>query len=146
MTRLVLFISVDDAGAGPLAAALFNMRAPDRVRAQSAGTAPAETTWPTVEDHLASLGLPAHVPALVTPADVTAADVVVTLANPETCPVVSRTLYIDWSFPGLDGVVYPPVLEQVLPRLERSVAGLIEVVAKSSGDLAGTDVEVDLRS
>ncbi|MCE7883493.1 MAG: hypothetical protein DYH08_06480, partial [Actinobacteria bacterium ATB1] len=116
------------------------------LRAESAGTAPAEATWPTVEDHLASLGLPAHVPALVTSADVTAADVVVTLANPETCPVVPRTLYIDWSFPGLDGVVYPPVLEQVLPRLERSVAGLIEAVAKSSGDLAGEDVEVDIRS
>lgn len=146
MNRLVLFVSVDDAGAGPLAAALFNTHAPSGARAESAGTAPAEATWPTVEDHLARLGVPAHVPALVTPADVTAADVVVTLANPETCPVAPRTLYIDWSFPGLDGVVYPPVLEQVLPRLERSVAGLIEMVAKSTGGIAGDDVEVDIRS
>jgi protein-tyrosine-phosphatase len=143
MTRLVLFVSVDDAGAGPLAAALFNVRAPLGVRAVSAGTAPADATWPAVEDHLAVLGAPVHIPTRVTSGDVSAADVVVTLANPETCPVEPRTLYVDWSFPGLDNLAYPAVLERVLPRLERSVAALVDLVVR---DASGDEAEIDLRS
>lgn len=123
---VVLFVSVDDAGAGPLAAAILNTRVPPGIVGRSAGTAPADAVWPAVEQELVRRGAGIHVPVEVTEHDIASARVVVTLGHPETCPVQSRTLYVDWSFPGVDSTMYASVLERILPRLERNVTTLIE--------------------
>ncbi|MCC7076505.1 MAG: hypothetical protein IT198_05215 [Acidimicrobiia bacterium] len=130
---VVLFVSVDDAGAGPLAAAILNARTPVGLVGRSGGTAPADAVWPAVAQELIRLGAGTHVPAEVTDQDVARAYVVVTLGNPETCPVLPRTLYLDWSFPGVESAMYAPMVERILPLLERHVTTLIGTVLQRTG-------------
>jgi protein-tyrosine-phosphatase len=56
--RRVLFVCTHNAGRSIVAAALLNARQPPGVRADSAGTDPADTLNPTVVAALAERGIP----------------------------------------------------------------------------------------
>jgi protein-tyrosine-phosphatase len=82
--RSVLFLCPHGAAKSVLATAYLRKRAQERgldVRVDSAGTEPDPAVAPRVAQHLESQGIPVPVakPRLVTPADLDAADVVVTL-------------------------------------------------------------------
>src|SRR6476646_2088345 len=84
---MILFLCPHSAAKGILAAAYFNHRAHQAglsVRADSAGTDPAEQICPSVLDllHQEGIARPAQGPRLVTPADIRQAATVISMGCP----------------------------------------------------------------
>jgi len=118
----VLFICQHNAGRSQLGAYLLNDIAPGRVNATSGGIAPADHTSPVVVEALNELGIDtsAAVPRPVTAADLTAADIVVTMKPGLAVPGPVAGRLVEWGFPdpdnwGIDGVreLRDRILEQV---------------------------------
>ncbi len=103
MTRrpTVLFICQHNAGRSQLGAHLLDHVAPGRFTAASAGLKPADEINPVVAESLHELGIDtsAATPRLVTPADLTAADVVVTMKPRLSLPGPVTGRLIEWAFP-----------------------------------------------
>ncbi len=126
----VLFVGPDDAAGSQMAAALLARRAGGRVRALSAGSAPAARVDPAAVAAMAELGvdLSARFPKPLTADAVHVADVVVSLGGARRCPVLPGTRYLDWPVPapgaaGVDGA------RGVRDDLDRRVRGLLEDLA-----------------
>ncbi|MCW2777757.1 MAG: heat-shock protein HtpX [Frankiales bacterium] len=102
---VVLFACVHNSGRSVAAEVLLRHHAGDDVEVRSAGSEPGDGVNPSVAAVLAERGLePAgHVPSLLTPERVEAADVVVTMGCGETCPVFPGTAYEDWPVPDPKG-------------------------------------------
>lgn len=97
----VLFICTHNAGRSQLGAHLLDLVAGDRFRAFSGGVAPADAPSPTTVATLAELGIDAsHAsPRAVTPDDLQAADVVVTMKPGLTLPGPVAGELVEWTFP-----------------------------------------------
>ena len=95
---VVLFVCVHNAGRSQMAAALLEERAGGAVDVRSAGSAPAGSLNPAVVEVMRERGidLTARRPRLLDPADVEAADVVVTMGCGDACPVFPGKRYLDW--------------------------------------------------
>jgi len=97
--KTVLFACIHNAGRSQMAAAMFNLLAdPAKVRAISAGTAPAGRVHPEVVAVMRELGvsLEGVTPVKLTDALAATADVLVTMGCGEACPVVPGVERADW--------------------------------------------------
>ncbi|MGY1697484.1 heat-shock protein HtpX [Geodermatophilus sp. SYSU D00814] len=122
----VLFVCASDAGTSQMAAALLTRRARGRVRALSAGSAPAARVDPAVVAAMAEVGvdLSARFPKPLTADAVHVSDVVVSLGGARRCPVLPGTRYLDWPVAdraGSDVAGVRPVRDD----LDRRVCGLL---------------------
>ncbi|MGH9155614.1 MAG: arsenate reductase ArsC [Acidimicrobiales bacterium] len=97
-TTEVLFVCIHNAGRSQMAAALLDHHGGGRVRARSAGSAPASTVNPAAVAVMAEVGidLSVAVPKLLTDDAVRAADVIVTMGCGDACPVLPGRTYRDW--------------------------------------------------
>ena len=115
----VLFACVHNAGRSQIAAALFNKYAnPEKARAISAGTQPAEFVHPEVVTAMKARGidLSTETPQRLTPELASTASWLITMGCGDACPVVPGTHRADWAIEDPKG--QPP---------ER-VAGIIETI------------------
>lgn len=94
----VLFLCVHNAGRSLAAKMLAEHHARGRVVALAAGSEPAEGLNPAVVSVLVERGLDpsGESPRALTPADLAAADVVVTMGCGQSCPVYPGKRYLDW--------------------------------------------------
>lgn len=107
----VLFVCVQNAGRSQMSEAWMRHLANGRVRASSAGSAPAASVHGNVAEVMREVGLDLTdaYPKPLTHEAVDVADVVVTMGCGDACPVVPATRYLDWELPdphgqGLDAV------------------------------------------
>jgi protein-tyrosine-phosphatase len=93
----VLFVCVEGAARGQMAAALLMKRAGDRLHVRSSGSVPGLLD-PTVEDALAEVGIEfvGVVPMPLSDEVVRAADVIVTMGRGHTCPFYAGKRYLGW--------------------------------------------------
>jgi arsenate reductase len=95
----VIFACVHNAGRSQMAAAFFNILAdPMKVRAVSAGTAPAAHVHPEVTAAMAEVGIDLRgaTPQLLTTSMAAEAGLLVTMGCGESCPVVPGLRREDW--------------------------------------------------
>lgn len=124
----VIFACVHSAGRSQMAAAFFNCLAPpDRARAVSAGTEPAERVHPEVVDSMREVGydLSAARPALLTPEMAASASLLVTMGCGEACPYVPGLRREDWALDdpkGRDRAGVRRIRDDIRARVERLVA------------------------
>jgi arsenate reductase (thioredoxin) len=102
--RYVLFVCTHNAGRSQMAEAFFSRRAPEDVRAESAGQEPAQRVWPEVVEAMAEIGvdLSRKRPKKLTVEMQLHADWAITLACGATCPYVPTTVE-DWDIPDPAG-------------------------------------------
>jgi arsenate reductase len=98
----VIFACVHNAGRSQMAAAFFNELAdPERARAISAGTQPADAVHPVVVEVMKESGIDVsgHRPRRITPELAQNARLLVTMGCGDQCPVVPGLELFDWALP-----------------------------------------------
>ena len=124
--KYVLFVCNHNAGRSQIAQALFERHAPADVRAESAGSTPAEEVWPNVIEAMREIGLDLsdRRPKKLTVEMQLHADWAITLACGEHCPFVASTVE-DWDIPDPAG---KPIEDARAIRdvLEEKVKDLVE--------------------
>jgi len=122
--KTILFACVHNAGRSQMAAAYFNALAdPDKGRAISAGTKPAERVHPEVVEILREAGvlLAGAGPQRLTPELAAGADLLVTMGCGEECPYVPGLRREDWPVrdpKGLSPEIVRGIREEVRARVE----------------------------
>ncbi len=125
----VLFACVHNAGRSQMAAALFNSLVnPDRARAVSAGTVPADHVHPEVVVAMRQVGidLTDAVPQRLTDELASSANILVTMGCGEACPVVPGAKRLDWELQDPKGQDLDQVRE-IRDEIKRQVVRLIQV-------------------
>ena len=123
----IVFACVHSAGRSQMAAAFLNAFAdPQKARAISAGTEPAERIHPEVVDVMREVGidLSAARPRLLTPELASSAQLLVTMGCGEACPWVPGLEREDWNLPDPKGQPIEQVRairDDVSDRVERLV-------------------------
>jgi arsenate reductase len=104
-TPRVLFVCVHNAGRSQMAAALLDRYAGERIRVQSAGSAPADEIDPAVMSAMEEIGLDLskEFPKPLTTGAVEGADVVITMGCGDVCPIFPGKRYLDWELPDPAG-------------------------------------------
>jgi arsenate reductase len=126
----VLFVCTHNAGRSIVAAALLNARQPSGVRADSAGTDPADSLNPTVVKVLAERGisLAGVNPKPITAELLAAADLVVTMSRHSSGPTLphASTQQQHWQldFPGDDRDAMRAFCDQVDEQVQALLASL----------------------
>ena len=124
----VIFACVRSAGRSQMAAAFFNRLAdPEKARAVSAGTEPAERVHPEVVEAMREAGydLSGARPSLLQKELATPASLLVTMGCGEACPYVPGLRREDWALDdpkGRDQDEVRRIRDQVRGRVERLVA------------------------
>ncbi|WP_163997731.1 arsenate reductase ArsC [Pyxidicoccus caerfyrddinensis] len=124
----VIFACVHNAGRSQMAAAFFNVMAdPDKARAVSAGTQPAEQLHPEVLETMREIGidLADAKPRLLTDALAQDAHWLITLGCGEACPNVPGLKREDWPLEDPKGRSLPQV-ERIRDEVAARVADLLE--------------------
>ena len=98
--KYVLFVCTHNAGRSQIAQALFERCAPDDVRAESAGSQPAQRVWPEVVEVMNEIGidLSGRRPKRLSVEMQLHADWAVTMGCGDSCPYVP-TMADDWDIP-----------------------------------------------
>ena len=124
--KYVLFVCTHNAGRSQIAQAFFEKYAPEDVRAESAGQAPAEAVWPEVVEVMREVGidLSEKRPKKIDLEMQLHADWAITLACGGTCPYVPGIVE-DWDVPDPAGRPLDEV-RQIRDELERRVRDLID--------------------
>jgi len=124
--KYVLFVCTHNAGRSQIAQAFFERHAPDDVRAESAGQAPADAVWPEVVEAMREVGvdISQRRPKKLDLEMQLHADWAVTLACGGTCPYVPGIVE-DWDVPDPAGRPLAEVRE-IRDELERRVVDLVE--------------------
>jgi arsenate reductase (thioredoxin) len=124
--KYVLFVCNHNAGRSQIAQALFERHAPADVRAESAGSTPAEEVWPNVIEAMREIGLDLsdRRPKKLTVEMQLHADWAITLACGEQCPFVASTVE-DWDIPDPAGKPIENV-RAIRDELEERVKDLVE--------------------
>ena len=125
----VLFACVHNAGRSQMAAAFFNALVnPDRARAVSAGTAPANHVHPEVVVAMRQVGIDLidAVPQWLTDELASSANILVTMGCGEACPVVPGTKRLDWELQDPKGQDLDQV-RKIRDEIKRQVVRLIQV-------------------
>ena len=125
--RLVLFICVENSCRSLMAEAVFNADPPPGWIATSAGTSPAKSPNPRTAAMLQEIGLalPGHPPRLLSPEEMDAARVRVTMGclDDASCPAHLKHLELrDWSLPdpaSLDDTGFRRVRDEIRDRVRR---------------------------
>ena len=125
----VLFVCTHNAGRSQMAAALLDHQAHGRVRVTSAGSQPASQLNPAVVAAMAEIGLDIsrEYPKPLTPGQVQAADVVITMGCGDTCPVYPGRRYLDWDLPdpaGLPLEEVRPIRDEIARRVRQLLTEL----------------------
>jgi arsenate reductase len=124
----VLFACVENAGRSQMAAAFFNALAdPSAARAVSAGTEPAASVHPAVEQVMREVGIELGDtrPRALTGDLVARADVLITMGCGASCPVVPGVPREDWPLPDPKGQPLDRVRE-IRDQIRARVETLIE--------------------
>ncbi len=124
----VLFACVENAGRSQMAAAFFNALAdPSAARAVSAGTEPAASVHPAVEQVMREVGIELGDTRLraLTGDLVARADVLITMGCGASCPVVPGVPREDWPLPDPKGQPLERVRE-IRDQIRARVETLIE--------------------
>jgi arsenate reductase len=124
--KYVLFVCNHNAGRSQMAQAFFERYAPEDVRAESAGSSPAQRLWPAVVEAMAEVGIDVsgRRPRKLLPEMQLHADWAVTMGCGDACPYVPTTVE-SWDIPDPAGLT----LEQVRPirdAIERQVRELCD--------------------
>lgn len=100
----ILFVCNHNAGRSQMAQAFFERRAPDDMRAESAGSSPAPRVWPEVVRAMSEVGidLSERRPTKLLPEMQLHADWAVTMGCDDACPYVPATVEA-WSIPDPAG-------------------------------------------
>ncbi len=128
----IAFVCVENAGRSQMAAAFARQRKAKGVEILCGGTRPAERVHPGVVEAMREVGidLGAERPRAITPNDVLASDLVVTMgcSAGDVCPATFRGDAIDWALPDPAG---RPIEEIRLIRddIERRVNALLDEVS-----------------
>lgn len=126
--QTVIFACIHNAGRSQMAAAFFNRFAdPDRARALSAGTQPAEHVHPEVVAVMSEvdIDLSGVRPTQLTDAVAAGAELLVTMGCGESCPVVPGLRRQDWNLPDPKGQPVERVRairDDLRDRVERLIA------------------------
>ena len=125
----VLFVCIHNAGRSQMAAALLDHQAAGAVRVTSAGSQPASQLNPAVVAAMAEIGLDIsrEYPKPLTPGQVQAADVVITMGCGDTCPVYPGRRYLDWELPdpaGLPLEEVRPIRDEIARRVRQLLTEL----------------------
>jgi arsenate reductase len=124
----VLFACVHNAGRSQMAAAFFNALAdPQRARAISAGTHPADRVHPEVVEAMREVGidLSGAVPQRLTPELAAGARILVTMGCGDECPFVPGARVIDWPLDdprGRDIASVRAIRDEIRSRVEALLA------------------------
>ena len=123
--RYVLFVCNHNAGRSQMAQALFERHAPDDLRAESAGSTPAEELWPEVIEAMREIGidLSGRRPKKLTTEMQLHADWAVTMGCGDACPYVP-TRVDDWDIPDPAGQPLE-VVREIRDRVEQRVTELV---------------------
>ena len=128
--RRVLFVCTHNAGRSIVAAALLNAHQPPGVRADSAGTDPADALNPTVVAALAERGvsLAGVAPKPITTELLANADLVITMSRHPTGPslpdIATHQQHWQLDFPGDDLEAMRTFCDQVDGRVQALLADL----------------------
>ncbi|SEF27403.1 Protein-tyrosine-phosphatase [Amycolatopsis pretoriensis] len=130
----VLFVCVHNAGRSQMAAALLAHHADGAVDVRSAGSAPADSINPAVQEAMAEIGLDLsrEVPKKLTTDAVEAADVVITMGCGDACPVFPGKRYLDWQLedPAGKGVEdVRPIRDEIDRRVRELLTELLAAEA-----------------
>ena len=123
--KYVLFVCNHNAGRSQMAQALFERHAPGDVRAESAGSTPADQLWPNVIEAMREIGtdLSERRPRKLTTEMQLHADWAVTMGCGDACPYVP-TRVDDWDI--ADPADQPlEVVRQIRDQVEQRVTELI---------------------
>lgn len=98
--KYLLFVCNHNAGRSQMAQAFFERHAPEDVRAESAGSTPADRLWPEVVEAMSEVGiyLSGRRPRKLTVEMQLRADWAVTMGCGDACPYVPTTVE-DWDLP-----------------------------------------------
>ncbi len=123
----VLFVCVHNAGRSQMAAGYLSHLVGDRIEVRSAGSAPAARINPVAVKAMAEEGIDitAEQPKFLTPADVEASDVVVTMGCGDACPYFPGKRYEDWVLDDPAGKDLDTV-RRVRDEIRERVRGLVE--------------------
>ena len=126
----VLFVCVHNAGRSQMAAGFLRHLAAERIEVRSAGSMPADQLNPVAVEAMREIGIDiaAAQPAVLTPDDVRASDVVITMGCGDACPFFPGKRYEDWALDdpagqGLDAV--RAIRDEIRSRVERLVGELL---------------------
>jgi arsenate reductase (thioredoxin) len=124
-TPVVLFLCTHNAGRSLAGKVLLDHYAQGRIEVRSAGSDPGSELNRAVVHVLRERGLNAdkEFPKLLTEQDVQAADVIVTMACGDSCPVYGGKRYVDWE---LDDPAGKPieVVRPIVDEIDRHVREL----------------------
>jgi arsenate reductase len=128
----VLFVCVHNAGRSQMAAGLVKLRSEGRVHVRSAGSAPGEEINPAVVEAMTEIGvdLTEEFPKPLTDEVVRAADVVITMACGDACPIYPGKRYEDWELDdpaGKDLETVRRIRDEIDARVQRLISELEEV-------------------
>lgn len=126
--KRVVFACVHNAGRSQMAAAFFNASAdPTRVRAESAGTHPAECVHPEVVSAMRELGLDLSQvrPRQLTSETIAGAVLLVTMGCGEHCPLAPGVERLDWPLRDPHRLAQPDV-RAIRDEVRARVAALVE--------------------
>jgi arsenate reductase (thioredoxin) len=124
--KYVLFVCNHNAGRSQMAQAFFERHAPNDVRAESAGSTPAEQVWPNVVEAMQEIGVDivGRRPERLTVEMQLHADWAVTMGCGDACPYVP-TRVEDWDIP--DPAHQPlDVVRDIRDQVEQRVTRLID--------------------
>ena len=118
----VLFVCTENAGRSQIAQALYERRGGS---GRSAGTEPADSLHPAVEEALEELEIDVRGrrPRRLSDEDVAWADLVVTMGCGDSCPSFAGRTVLDWRLSDPAGLCLEEVRELVA-EIERRVAAL----------------------
>jgi arsenate reductase (thioredoxin) len=124
--RYVLFVCTHNAGRSQMAQAFFERYAPEDLRAESAGQAPADAIWPNVVEAMREVGIDIadRKPKKIDREMQLHADKAITLNCQESCPYVVGGVE-DWE---VDDPADRPlaVVREIRDEIERRVRDLVE--------------------
>jgi arsenate reductase len=124
--KYVLFVCNHNAGRSQMAQAFFERFAPDDVRAESAGSNPAEHVWPAVVEAMREVGIDVagRKPKKLLPEMQLHADWAVTMGCDDACPYVP-TMVEAWDIPDPAGRPLEEV-RVIRDTIEAQVRELVE--------------------
>lgn len=130
---IVLFVCIENTFRSILSEAIFNSKAPDGWRAESAGVQPAAAINPDVRNLLREINidLGPKTPRLVTSRMISRASRVVTFGCLDRCPIGAAGKSEDWPLPGATGKTQDD-LRSIRDELSRRIDALIDEI-KGSG-------------
>jgi protein-tyrosine-phosphatase len=126
----ILFVCVHNAGRSQMAAGYARALGGERVEVFSAGSEPADQINPVAVAAMAEerIDIAGNQPAILTPDDVRAADVVITMGCGDACPIFPGKRYEDWELTdpaGKDIETVREVRDDIKRRIETLLAELV---------------------